>query len=334
MTNKIIYNRICGCGKEFETQVKLRKRCETCYPYQDNTNKIVTESHLKFNETNINTWVECPICAFRAGDLGTHYRLRHSLERGHGLPTKSKDNLDRMLGKDNPGYQHGGKLSPWSDKSEKHSKDVRELAMAKANKGASDNSIRKPKYWVDKGYSEEEAKGKVTWYQSRNLDWFIHYYGIEEGTIRWKAKTENWVATMDAKSDEEKSEINVKKMWRGGTSSKAEHELYENIKVVVKNIESTVPIITGNRTCAIVDMRLENKIIEYFGDYWHCNPQKYHLDFYNKSAKKSAEEIWEHNYTRYKLLVSQGYEILIIWEKDFKLNRDETIKKCITFLTQ
>ena len=31
---------------------------------------------------------------------------------------------------------------------------------------------------------------------------------------------------------------------------------------------------------------------------------------------------------------SQGYEVLVVWESDFKINKEDVIKKCIQFLTQ
>lgn len=40
-------------------------------------------------------------------------------------------------------------------------------------------------------------------------------------------------------------------------------------------------------------------VIEYFGDYWHCNPAIYGKDFYNKSIKKTAAEKWEADKIRF-----------------------------------
>ena len=35
------------------------------------------------------------------------------------------------------------------------------------------------------------------------------------------------------------------------------------------------------------------KIIEFYGDYWHCNPKFYNESFYNVSKQKTAKELWE-----------------------------------------
>jgi hypothetical protein len=34
-----------------------------------------------------------------------------------------------------------------------------------------------------------------------------------------------------------------------------------------------------------------NKAIEYNGDYWHCNPNKYEADYFHKKSKLTAKEI-------------------------------------------
>ena len=39
----------------------------------------------------------------------------------------------------------------------------------------------------------------------------------------------------------------------------------------------------------------KNKIIEFQGDYWHCNPKLYKGNFYNKVKQKTASEIWKYD---------------------------------------
>jgi hypothetical protein len=45
----------------------------------------------------------------------------------------------------------------------------------------------------------------------------------------------------------------------------------------------------------LADMYCEdnNVIIEYNGDYWHCNPSKYKEDFYNDRINMTSKEKWE-----------------------------------------
>jgi hypothetical protein len=62
----------------------------------------------------------------------------------------------------------------------------------------------------------------------------------------------------------------------------------------------------------------KNEVVEYLGDYWHCNPKKYKSDFYNKNVHKTAEEIWKGDADRIQLLRDKGYTVKIVWESDFK----------------
>ena len=76
----------------------------------------------------------------------------------------------------------------------------------------------------------------------------------------------------------------------------------------------------------------KNKIIEFQGDYWHCNPNLYDKDFYNKVKQKTAQEIWNYDNVKKECAEYYGYDILYIWECDYYQNREEVINKCIEFL--
>ena len=45
-----------------------------------------------------------------------------------------------------------------------------------------------------------------------------------------------------------------------------------------------------------------NLIIEYFGDYWHCNPKKYNENYFNQKKNKYAKEIWEYDSNKIDLI--------------------------------
>lgn len=73
-----------------------------------------------------------------------------------------------------------------------------------------------------------------------------------------------------------------------------------------------------------------NLLIEYNGDYWHCNPNKYKSDYINKKKSMSAEEIWEYNKRKLYLAEKNDYTCEVIWESDYKKNKNiilEIIKR-------
>jgi G:T-mismatch repair DNA endonuclease (very short patch repair protein) len=72
-----------------------------------------------------------------------------------------------------------------------------------------------------------------------------------------------------------------------------------------------------------------NLIIEYFGDYWHCNPIKYDTNYFNKKKNKFAWELWEYDKSKLDLIKSCGYNVEVIWEKQFR-NNEQIIENLIS----
>jgi len=71
-----------------------------------------------------------------------------------------------------------------------------------------------------------------------------------------------------------------------------------------------------------------NLLIEYNGDYWHCNPRKYDESYINTKKSMTAKEIWQYDKDKLDLANNNGYTCEVIWESDYKRNPD-TIKKLI-----
>ena len=67
-----------------------------------------------------------------------------------------------------------------------------------------------------------------------------------------------------------------------------------------------------------VDKRI---IVEYNGDAFHCNPQKYNSDFYSTLIRMTAGEKWKKDRCRTAILKKRGYTVLVVWESDWKENK-------------
>jgi very-short-patch-repair endonuclease len=72
------------------------------------------------------------------------------------------------------------------------------------------------------------------------------------------------------------------------------------------------------------------KIIEFNGDYWHCNPEQYDKNYFNVFKQMFAYEIWNEDHEKINLI--EGYEVLVIWEHEFLNSPEEILKKCKKFL--
>jgi len=69
------------------------------------------------------------------------------------------------------------------------------------------------------------------------------------------------------------------------------------------------------------DFKVGNTLIEYNGDYWHCNPDIYENGpiNYNQlyTVKKDAN--------KYEIAKENGYEVLVVWENDLINNKNKVL---------
>jgi G:T-mismatch repair DNA endonuclease (very short patch repair protein) len=99
--------------------------------------------------------------------------------------------------------------------------------------------------------------------------------------------------------------------------SKKEKEILKEIKNMGYQVKHSLKIDT--KICDIYIPKL-NLIIEYNGDYWHCNPKKYDASYYHQVKKKTAQELWEYDNNKIDLIKSNGYFFEVVWESELKSN--------------
>jgi hypothetical protein len=76
-----------------------------------------------------------------------------------------------------------------------------------------------------------------------------------------------------------------------------------------------------------------NRAIEFYGDYWHCNPDKYDENYTHSVYNETAEDVWKRDANRISALYKDhNISTLVIWQSEFVANREETITKCLEFL--
>lgn len=227
------------------------------------------------------------------------------------------------------------------------------------------------KYWVEKGFSKEEAIEKIKERQTTfSLKKCIDKYGENEGKLIFNKRQLKWQKTLNDKSPEEKIRINKLKgitlenmirKWgeidgpekyndwkcaiRGGVSniSKISQELFyellkniddkENVKFGKHNKEFYIII---NNKIFYYDFKYKNKIIEFNGDLFHANPQMFNENdtpnFYRKDL--TAKQIWESDNKKINNIKNKGYDVHIVWGKDYFENKQKSIDACLIFLNQ
>jgi len=229
-------------------------------------------------------------------------------------------------------------------------------------------SIFSVNYWLKRGYSEFEAKRKISEIQTENANksaekythdrsvWRIEYWvdkydmTEEEAKIEiYKLQSENSSKSSKFKghirTEESKRKISnsMKKLisqvgaakWakhfgKFNGTSKLEMEVYSQVKNNVSgDAESNIPI-----GPYIVDIISGNKIIEVNGDFWHANPEMYKADeIINEHLLPiKAKDKWKSDKLRKEYLISKGYDVIEIWENDWLNNKDEQINRINNFL--
>lgn len=188
------------------------------------------------------------------------------------------------------------------------------------NRYKSQNPVN-TEYWLLRGFSEDEAKQKVSERQATfTLKKCISKYGEEEGRKLWIDRQNKWIKNYRKKSY---SFISQDLFWK----------LYEELSFKPEEIkfatfdngQKTKSVNINNEEKLFLDTRLvlpdfihipSKKIIEFDGVYYHRkNPE-------NRKREQQRDKDLERN----------GYKVLHVWESEYKQNPQATINKCITFL--
>ncbi len=198
-------------------------------------------------------------------------------------------------------------------------------------------------YYIKKGHTEEEAKKLISERQTTfSLDICIEKHGEEKGKVIWEERQRKWLDNLDSKSEEEKIEINRKKLFNNSGYSKISqklfweiHESYKLNNINFEELNSEVirydKINKKHYRYDYVDFTLK-RCIEFNGDFWHCNPSKYNENYFHTIIKKTAKQLWENDSDKIKWLNSRGYEVLTIWESEYRKKPKETLEECLNFL--
>ena len=240
---------------------------------------------------------------------------------------------NRMTGDKNPGFNHNGRLSPFSKKSHFYDPTLSKRVNDKLNETG--NRSNRIEHYLMKGFGLCQAMTELKERQAvSRLENFIKRYGEEEGQIRWTERQEKWMNTLNSKSEEEKALINSKKMCQGYTISKAETFIYNELSNHFECEKSVALSYNDTKNYYVYDIKVGKILIEYNGDFWHANPEMFDESFYNKVSKLNATEIWEKETHKEKVASNHGYIVYRIWEKQFREDKRGTIEKCINYLKQ
>lgn len=305
------------------------------------------------------------ICLGKTRATGTHeflmYKYGYTEEeakieqekRAKSRGKKIKKALDKKLMKNPDFHREKSHLSKefWikrgftETESIKKAKKIMNNNRIKASKTRQNNKEKyigtvptQLEYWIKKGFDEETAKQKLKERQATfTREKCIKKYGEKKGKEIFKNRQRKWSQIMEEKY--RNGEYN-----RAGSNHYSEIELkfFKNIvnRMLLNNKEyySAINENQYTRTFKEIDKTFSydfvynKKVVEFNGNYWHCNPDFYKSSYFHKHRQLTAKEIWNIDLIKKTLMESAGYEFMTIWENDYRTDPENTIKKCIKFL--
>jgi hypothetical protein len=317
--------------------------------------------------------VTCRLCGLRAKRIyGKHLDKTHKMtsedykrlfpdaplsseisnvNMGKHMKTDKYKNMfsEKFSGENNPNHksktteEERRERSPFSKKFVKYKNinpdDIEEHVSKFAKNALKDRvSDTTLEYWMNKGFSEEDAKLKLKERQTTfTLDKCIEKYGEEEGINIFNDRQERWQNSLLENG-------NLKYGY-----SKASQTLFDEITSLynifdkeylyfaIKNNEYKLKdeLNGGLYLYDFTDTK-NMKMIEYNGDQYHANPKMYNKDDqphpFRKELKYKASEIWKRDQRKIEVANQNGFEVLTIWDSEFKKNPKEVIQRCREFL--
>lgn len=198
------------------------------------------------------------------------------------------------------------------------------------------HSQRSVDYWINKGFSMDEAKNKVSENQNKfSLVKCVEKYGEEEGKKIFTERQKNWQNSL-------LNNGNIK----SGFSKISQELFYRLLEFYNTDEKSKIKFATHNGEFKLNKPNggvylydfietINKKIIEYHGDMYHANPKKYKMtDTPHPFRKnKTSIEIWESDKNKLMTAKNNGYDVLVIWDSEYRWgNKEKVINKCIKFL--
>ena len=182
-------------------------------------------------------------------------------------------------------------------------------------------------YYINQGMSKEEANKALHDRQATfSLYKCVEKYGEEKGLKIFNDRQQIWNKKLQ-------KSFKQGKYTQSPIANKLFNELILKLNIIGNdNIYEKYIFNDELHKGYLFDFCYNNKLIEFNGDYWHANPDFYGPQSFIKAKNKKAKDIWEYDKIKIQTANNQGFQVLTIWENEYRNNKEETINKCIEFL--
>lgn len=220
------------------------------------------------------------------------------------------------------------------------------------------SKIASKEYFITK-YGEEN--GLQIYHDSRAItkNGMIKKYGEKNGLKKWNeyCNKQRYTCSLEyfikeygeTVGKEKYNNFCEQRITNGGWSQKSysqiSKELFTHIKKYLNDNKIQNQLLYGENELYIrnnikdigykIDFydKTKNLIIEFQGDYWHCNPNLYNKNFINEVKQLTAEEIWEYDQNKKDFICQELNNpiYLQIWESDYRKNPNKILSDILLY---
>lgn len=162
------------------------------------------------------------------------------------------------------------------------------------------------------------------------LDWFVSKHG-EEGKALYRQRCNRIAKTSHFREYNKKNKNNYSKvsqelfwlLYKGKLEQEQVYFAELNHEYSCGNTHVNFDFVIKNR----------RKVIEFNGDLFHGNPELFsEVDTPNPYTKLTAKEIWELDAAKHYKAMEKGYDVLVVWETEYKQDKQAIVKRCEDFI--
>lgn len=291
--------------------------------------------------------IKCEICEFtNMVSIITHVTRKHSLS--------TKEYVERFPG--SKLYQTIPSVAKTSGEKLKQ-RHIDDPKFHKKIVDALPPLPSKIEFWTSRGFSEEEAKLKVSSRQSE-----VALLGGEEKLQKQSLASSgernpmslSSIARRHGVSEEEASKLTPcfgrsrenHPMWGKNHTPEALEKIansphlrhpsrrsLDEIQILEWCKQRFECLIDNNAGIGKwnVDILIKEKmlVIEFFGDFWHMRPGNFDESYINPISKLSAKEKRNIDNLKIEQLIALGYDVVVVWESDWKENPEREKERII-----
>jgi G:T-mismatch repair DNA endonuclease (very short patch repair protein) len=176
-------------------------------------------------------------------------------------------------------------------------------------------------YWLERGFSEEQAKAEISLLQKVNSG--------KRRTFQSPWQPSFWVS-LGYDFEEAKQKVSGIQALNSSKSRKAVSKsgtVFIDKLTELSGIQFEREVILEKKF-RVDGVNLEHKVVvEFHGTFWHMHPSLFGPEDINRVTGWKAQSKWNEDQGRIKYLTAAGYRVFVVWEHEANLEYVQQLSK-------